>query len=108
MFRVGELIENRYRVFSRMQGGMGFVLLCEDLEWIKNGKPIKIAIKTPFPSSLGRKRSAVDRFLNEALLWVELGKHPNIVQALYVKKIKGMPYIFMEYVQAPPCLWSRP
>ena len=78
------------------------MLLCEDLEWIKNGKPIKIAIKTPFPSSLGRKRSAVDRFLNEALLWVELGKHPNIVQALYVKKIKGMPYIFMEYVQAPP------
>jgi len=97
MYQPGDKIEGRYHIFDCKQGGMGQVFLCEDREWIKDGQPLKVAVKTLLPE-LQRRKGAADRFYNEARLWVELGKHPNILQALYVKRIKGLPFIFMEYI----------
>lgn len=98
MFNPGEIIDGRYRVLTTLKGGMGYVFICEDLEWKVKDKPTKIAVKTPLPS-VQRKPGVAQRFINEAKLWVELGKHPNIVQAYYVKKINELPFIFMEFVQ---------
>lgn len=101
MYQPGDVIEDRYRVFERKKGGMGFVFLCEDLAWLKNGKPTKIALKTLLPH-LQSIPGASDRFYNEASLWVKMGKHTNVLHALYVKKINDFPFIFMEYIQGLP------
>ncbi|MCZ7583767.1 MAG: serine/threonine protein kinase [Deltaproteobacteria bacterium] len=98
MFDIGETIENRYRVFDRKRGGMGLVFLCEDLGTRRDGRPVRVAAKTLLPE-LHKTSGASDRFYNEASLWVELGKHPNILLALYVKRIDGYPFIFMEFVE---------
>lgn len=99
MFNPGEIIDDRYRVLTTLKGGMGYVFICEDLGWEIKNKPVKIAVKTPLPQ-VRKKPGVAQRFINEAKLWVELGKHPNIVQAYYVKNIQDIPFIFMEFVQS--------
>jgi len=38
------------------------------------------------------------RFEREALIWVQLGHHPNIVRAFWVERLEGIPCIIMEYI----------
>ena len=38
------------------------------------------------------------RFMHEALTWVKLDAHPNLVQARMVQSIQGRPFLFLEYV----------
>ncbi|MBZ0272950.1 protein kinase [bacterium] len=96
MYEKGDLIDERYLVFDVRRGGMGIVYLCEDTR--AGGRPVRVAAKTLLPE-LHKVPGASARFYNEAILWVELGKHPNILQALYVKRIGGFPFIFMEFVE---------
>jgi serine/threonine protein kinase len=98
MFEIGQLIDDRYLVRARKKGGMGYVFICDDQVWLRKGRPLKVALKTMLPE-LQRVRGATDRFLNEARLWVELGKHPNILHALYVKRIQDQPFVIMEFIQ---------
>ncbi len=91
-WKIGDKIRDRYEVINIKMGGMGIVYLCYDSEW---GLPL--AIKT-FHERFLFDEDARDRFTREALIWVELGKHGNIVRAHDVFQVEGQPYIFLEYI----------
>lgn len=74
------------------KSGMGIVYLAYDRE-----SDVPVAIKTFQDKFLGSPR-AVENFKKEAEVWVELGKHKNIVRAYYVDIQFGRPYIFLEMV----------
>jgi tetratricopeptide (TPR) repeat protein/tRNA A-37 threonylcarbamoyl transferase component Bud32 len=76
-------------------GGMGEVYLCYD-----HKDHVPYAIKT-FQDKFLMDQHACDRFTQEALTWVRLEKHRNIVQCHHVENIAGKPYIFMEHVVGP-------
>ncbi|MBE7531148.1 MAG: tetratricopeptide repeat protein [Chloroflexi bacterium] len=91
------LIANRYQVVNRLVGGMGIVYLCNDR--ITHDL---VALKTFKPEYIS-SRPARDMFLREGTMWVELGKHPNIVQAYRVERIGDgrEVYLVLEWVQQP-------
>ena len=84
--------KRRYYVHDVKEGGMGRVYLVLDKE---EGMPL--AIKT-FKDKYLESKEAIERFKREAEVWIELGKHKNIVRAYYVRTFLGRPYIFMEWV----------
>ena len=88
----GDRIAGRYEVHHIKTGGMGVVYFCYDHE---SGVPF--AIKT-FQDKFLMNKAARDRFTQEALTWVQLEKHRNIVRAHHVYNIEGKPYIFLEMV----------
>ena len=57
-----------------------------------------MALKTLKDELLGH-RVRRSRFATECRLWVQLGQHPNIVQAHAVEIIDGKPYVVLELVQ---------
>jgi serine/threonine protein kinase/Tfp pilus assembly protein PilF len=91
------LIANRYEIVNRLMGGMGIVYLCRDR--MTNDL---VALKTFKPEYISH-RAARDLFLREGTMWVELGKHPNIVQAYRVERIGDgrEVYLVLEWVLQP-------
>lgn len=79
MIDTGNIILGRYKVVKSFQGGMGIVYLSID---ITNDFPV--ALKT-FKPELFPDENARSRFLREATVWINLGWHPNIVQAYIVE-----------------------
>jgi len=71
-----EIIAERYEIIKSFAGGMGVVYLCIDK--LDNDSPI--ALKTIQSKFLPNLESR-EKFLHEAQVWIELGWHPNIVQA---------------------------
>jgi serine/threonine protein kinase len=71
-----KIIANRYKVHKILFGGMGVIYLCND---IKHDN-FPVALKTYKPQYLSDKNIRA-HFLHEAAIWVEIGWHPNIVQA---------------------------
>ena len=88
---IGDRIENRYEIDDIKQGGFGIVYLCYD-----HKDKLPLALKT-FQAKFLSSQKAQDEFREEALTWIRLDKHKNIVRAYYVKNIEGQPYIFLEY-----------
>jgi serine/threonine protein kinase len=85
------LIEKRFKVIERRAGGMGIVLV------IESGEGKKLALKTVRPDLPGRERM-VGRFQREAMIWMSIGGHSNIVKPYFVESVAGLPCILMEYV----------
>lgn len=85
-----QIIGQRYKVFGKSEGGMGVVFFCEDME--SGGK---IVLKTLKDKHLREK--TVQRFIEEARIWLRLGYHPNIVWAKSVERFAGRPYIILEF-----------
>jgi len=86
----GQIIDELYRVEDIAKGGMGIIYFVDHLKW-----GIKLVVKTPLQEfSTGEQKR---RFIREAETWVDLGKHPNIATAFYVRELKGIPGIFIEY-----------
>jgi serine/threonine protein kinase len=73
---IKKIIANRYKINKTIFGGMGVIYLCDDIE--QDGFPV--ALKTFKPQYLSDKNFRA-QFLYEAGIWVEIGWHPNIVQA---------------------------
>lgn len=105
------LIAQRYQVVNQFVGGMGIVYLCRDLQTNE-----AVALKTFKPEYLSH-RTARDLFLREGTMWVELGRHPHIVNAYRVERIGDgrEVYLVLEWVVQPqgkanPSLraWLRP
>ncbi len=88
-FDYGDRIDGRYQVAQVLRGGMGIVYLCYDHEERQS-----VALKT-FQSRYLTNESVVARFLNEARTWINLEKHPHIVQARLVQKFEGRPHIIL-------------
>lgn len=93
VYKPGELINNRYEVRFNTHGGMGMVYLCYD-----RTHPEPVAIKTIWPERLEKNPHFKDLFCKEALTWIQLEKHYNIVTALYVEEVDNLPAIFLEMI----------
>ena len=93
-----KMISNRYGVNRTIAGGMGIIHLCEDTQ--QDNFPV--ALKTFNPKYLAN-RNVRAQFLREAAIWVELGWHPNIVQAYraeYIPATREL-YIVLEQLPSP-------
>ena len=86
----GKVIEGLYLVKNITKGGMGIIYFVEHLKW-----GIKLVVKSPLKEFLSGENK--NRFIREAETWVDLGKHPGIATAFYVREIDGIPGIFIEY-----------
>lgn len=93
-FNAGDVIDGRYRVEDVKRGNMGIVYLCSDME-----KNEPIAVKT-FDVRFLDTEPGRRRFLTEASMWIQLERHPNIVEARFLKLIDHHPYLFLERVIA--------
>ncbi|MHB8112657.1 MAG: protein kinase domain-containing protein [Bellilinea sp.] len=94
-----KLIAKRYKIVTTLEGGMGVVNFCLDTQ--EDNFPL--ALKT-FKPELMSNRLIRDRFLREATIWVNLGFHPNIVQAykaLHIADDQSI-YIIMQVIPALP------
>jgi tetratricopeptide (TPR) repeat protein len=80
------------RVSSVRKGGFGTVYVVEDLE-----NQNQWALKT-FQSKYLWRDEDRERFMREALTWVSLDRHPNVVHARSVVIIEGFPCLWLEYV----------
>ncbi|AMV19845.1 protein kinase domain-containing protein [Planctomyces sp. SH-PL14] len=93
VWQAGDLIERTYRVRSMNTGGaMSIVYFAWHEKW-----NLELALKVPRPDVFAQA-NAWDRLTAEASTWVDLGLHPNIVSAYYVRRIGGVPVIVMEKV----------
>lgn len=93
IYQKGEIIMGRYEVFSSKRGGMGLVYLCYD-----HTQKEPVAVKTMLPEYFRQGEGSIENFKNEALTWVNLEKHYNIVTAKHVWTIDNMPAIVMEMI----------
>ncbi|RJP30567.1 MAG: serine/threonine-protein kinase [Candidatus Omnitrophota bacterium] len=91
-FLTGELIEDRFRIDEIRKGAMGIVYLTTD---VRTQKPI--AIKT-FDDRFFCSEKNRQCFVDEALMWIQLGSHPNIVRAYSIQFIQNKPHLFLERV----------
>ncbi len=84
----GRVIAGKYRyVRSLGEGGMGQVYLVCDIESNQ-----KLAMKC----CLGDHEK---RFEREVHSWLRLGRHPNVVAAIYFDWVDGVPSLFIEYIE---------
>jgi len=93
---VGDWIGDRFEIFDVHEGGMSLVYVVND-HLGKSGRTV-VALKT-LKDELLRHKIRRSRFATECRLWVQLGQHPNIVQAYAVEIIEGKPYVVLELVQ---------
>jgi serine/threonine protein kinase len=78
-YSLDSIIQGRYQVIQALSGGMGIVYICIDKE--ENGFPVALkTLQDRFFSDVTIR----ERFLREASVWVQIGYHPNIVQAYKV------------------------
>lgn len=90
-------IAERYEVVNTLEGGMGIVYLCRD-----HFTSQLVALKTFKPEFLSH-RAARDLFLREGTMWVEIGRHPNVVQAYRVERVGDgrEVYLVLEWIVQP-------
>ena len=96
-YELGDLIGQDYLVGDVRKGGMGIVYIVEDLKSRRQNIHLRLALKT-FQSRYLWNDEAIGRFEREALVWIELGKHPNIVHAMLVQRVANRPYLWLEFV----------
>ena len=93
---VGDWIGDRFEIFDIHEGGMSLVYVVHD--HLGPSRRSVVALKTLKDELLGHKIRR-SRFATECRLWVQLGEHPNIVQAHSVEIFDGKPYVVLELVQ---------
>ena len=89
---VRDKIDDQYRVVEKHRGGMSIVYIVLD-EFSQR----RFAVKT-LKEELLVDRAAVNRFAQEARTWMNVGRHPNIVEAIIYREIEGQPFLFLDYV----------
>ena len=81
-----------YDVLEVKKGGFGAVYIAR-----KEDRGTRYALKT-FQARYLWSDEDRERFEREALTWVMLDRHPNIVTAHWVERIEGFPCLVLEYV----------
>lgn len=93
VWRRGDVILDLYEVKGVLgEGGMGTVYRVRHRDW-----GLDLAVKCPRPEVFLRPGGAED-FEREAETWVNLGLHPHTVSCFYVRRLDGVPRVFVEYV----------
>lgn len=93
IWEVGTTIENRYEIREVRGGGMGilYVVYDHDIQRL-------MAVKTPRSEYLSDIRD-VELFLHEAKVMLSVKGSDRVVTAYFVKYIRGIPCLFMEYIE---------
>ena len=89
---IGDELLDHYEIIRVHKGAMGQVFICIDRD---SGQ--HIAAKTfqdIYMQDILQRRV----FVHEAETWIRLERHPNIVQAHFVERIDGKPYLFLEAI----------
>lgn len=93
-WRRNDLFMDLYRVAGVLgKGGMGVVYKVRHREW-----DMYMAVKSLIPNLLGGE-GWMDFFEQECETWMNLAPHPNTVKCFYVRRMGGIPRLFMEYVR---------
>jgi serine/threonine protein kinase len=94
MWKVGEILEGRYRVKRVFTGGaMGIVYQARHLAW-----DIDLAIKHPRSKFLQSSQQRRD-FESECETWSRLGLHPYLATCFYTREIGSLPCVVAEFVE---------
>lgn len=89
----GDLITELYAVKEILgKGGMGTVYRVEHRDWNK-----MLAVKCP-SGHLMNDPVWVEQFEHECETWINLSPHPNVVECYYMRRLGGLPRLFVEYV----------
>ena len=96
-FAKGEILTskvtgNTWLVKEVRKGGLGIIYVVEDVP-----RTVTYALKTIQARYLWSNADR-DRFEREALVWVSLRPHPNVVTALWMERIQGLPCLVLEYI----------
>jgi serine/threonine protein kinase len=91
-YNVKDLIADKYQVLDIKIGGMGIVYICVD------HSERRILVLKTFQSKFFFSDEQVERFKHEALLWVSMPWHRNIVKAFGVITDQELPFIALEYI----------
>lgn len=81
---------------------MGIVYICQDQRHLNKQYAVKSfrdKVLNEIDSTLGKPGAVIGRFYEEAMTWVSLGTHPNIVTANFVANINDKPHIFLDFVE---------
>ena len=92
-WKEGDVIDSKCRIFGSARGAMGRVYFVDHLQW-----QMRLAIKTVLPQGGRISERRLKRFRGETEAWINLGKHPNLVTAFYLRQIEGRLCLFLEYV----------
>ncbi|MGQ0612411.1 MAG: serine/threonine-protein kinase [Planctomycetaceae bacterium] len=93
--RVGDRLLDRYRIDAVHRGGMGVLYAVTDSH---TGR--RYAAKSVPPAQVWQPE-VLGRFRQEALTWIELDRHVNLVQALWFLELPQGPLLFLEFVDGP-------
>ena len=89
----GDVLEGRFQVGQLIgYGGQGVVLSVNHLEWARS-----LALKLPLPEAVDSPKKT-ERFIREAEAWIRLGVHPNIVRCWFVRRVSGLPGLFLDLI----------
>ncbi len=92
IFKPGDKLDAQWTIRKIIDsGGMATVYL------IVSPNDVLLAAKT-FKHRFFNSPPVTDLFIQEAQNWINLPAHPNVVEARYVRKIEGKPYIFLDFV----------
>lgn len=84
----GKILSGKYQYLNLLGiGGMGEVYLVLDIETNQ-----KLAMKCCLNENHAK------RFEQEVHSWLSLGRHPNVVSAIYFDWINNIPSLFIEYI----------
>jgi WD40 repeat protein/serine/threonine protein kinase len=93
-WRKGDLLMELYEVRDTLgEGGMGVVYQVYHRGWGRT-----LAVKSPSPKLLG-DAEWLSQFEHECETWISLPPHPNVVECYYVRRLGGIPRVFVEYLK---------
>lgn len=96
-WQVGDKIAGRYEIRKILFGGMGIVLVCYD-----HNDKIQCVLKTIRDEQYFSSEQAHELFHREIVVWMQLEKHPYLVQAMCADLLGGRLFIILEYVVPDP------
>ncbi|OQY11274.1 MAG: hypothetical protein B6I31_05240, partial [Desulfobacteraceae bacterium 4572_19] len=88
---IGKIIIDRYEVVDAMQGGMGEVFICKDLQNKNNLVALKSYLRDFKDPSIPKL------FIKEAKAWIKIGKGEFILSPERIEEIQGRPFIVMPF-----------
>lgn len=92
IFKPGDKLDAQWTIRKIIDsGGMSTVYQ------IVSPNDILLAAKT-FKHRFFNSPPIIGLFIQEAQNWINLPAHPNVVEARYVRKIEGKPYLFLDFV----------
>ena len=105
----GDRFGDRFKVVGLRAGGIGVVFFVEDTQFkgrLYAAKTLQSFLKPDYLNLPGWQQERISKaFLEEALPWLEMGQHPNIVSVHLLENIihpetkRNIPFVFSEFIE---------